>query len=192
MLIFICGKGGTGKDTMANLVLNRDKDIQRVVMYTTRKPRDNEVDGIDYHFVSEDVFLSMESKGMFLETRSYNTVHGIKRYGTPVLKEDKMYLLWGPWDLFTLINTLLSNENIPMRSIYLKANPIIRLTRMLDRDKSDDAVIEACRRIYFDEVDYKDCMEECFDYVIDTESGIDRTLELVLDSINHIKEIVKE
>lgn len=49
------------------------------VSYTTRKPREGEVDGTDYHFVDHETFLTMKDDGKFAE---WAEVHG-NYYGTP-------------------------------------------------------------------------------------------------------------
>jgi guanylate kinase len=69
-----------GKDTVINAWKAADPNVERVVTYTTRKPREGETDGVDYHFVDEKTFLTMARKGAFLE---HKEVHG-NRYGTPV------------------------------------------------------------------------------------------------------------
>ena len=48
---------------------------------TTRAPRPGEVDGVNYHFVTEEEFLAEERAGRFLETA---VVHGMAHYGTPL------------------------------------------------------------------------------------------------------------
>jgi len=56
------------------------------VAYTTRSPRNGEVDGVDYNFVSRDVFLAKAQKGDFLE---YKEVHG-NFYATPLSDLERM------------------------------------------------------------------------------------------------------
>ena len=51
MLVFISGFGGAGKDTIANKILKRNSDFEKLVTYTTREPRKGEVDGVDYNFI---------------------------------------------------------------------------------------------------------------------------------------------
>lgn len=69
--------------------------VQRVVACTTRKPREGEVDGVDYHFVSVDTFNKMVANHEFLE---WKQVHG-NYYATPVkevqqlLEEGKIAIL---------------------------------------------------------------------------------------------------
>ena len=85
MLVIISGPSGVGKDTIIDVMRRHETETGRtgerhyVVTVTTREPREGEVDGVDYHFVSRDEFLRMRAARGFLEA---NEVHG-NWYGSP-------------------------------------------------------------------------------------------------------------
>ena len=67
-LFVLSGPSGVGKTTLAQAVIDTDEDLQRAITHTSRTPRSDEVDGVHYHFVSEDRFLEMKAHDEFLET----------------------------------------------------------------------------------------------------------------------------
>ena len=75
---------GTGKTTLISHLLPEGvpllDNLEFSVSYTTRKPRQGEVDGKDYHFVDHETFLSMIAANAFLE---WAEVHG-NYYGTAI------------------------------------------------------------------------------------------------------------
>ena len=85
MLVIISGPSGVGKDTIIDVMREREAQAGRtgdrhyVVTVTTRAPREGEVDGIDYHFVTREEFLRIRAARGFLEA---NEVHG-NWYGSP-------------------------------------------------------------------------------------------------------------
>ncbi|MEO7454426.1 MAG: guanylate kinase [Fimbriimonadales bacterium] len=79
-IVIVSGPSGVGKDTIINAWKALNPRVERVVTFTTRKMREGEENGVDYHFVSERVFLRMAKAGDFLE---HKEVHG-NHYGTPV------------------------------------------------------------------------------------------------------------
>ncbi len=85
MLLLFSGPSGVGKDTVLDIVLNKDKNLQKSVSLTTREIRENEVDGKDYHFISMEEFENMISQGQVLEFAKY----GSNLYGTPKAPVDK-------------------------------------------------------------------------------------------------------
>jgi len=80
ILFVVSGPSGSGKTTLTREVLRRFGNLQFSVSYTTRKPRNGEIDGEDYHFISEDTFNEMVEGEKFAE---YALVHG-NYYGTPL------------------------------------------------------------------------------------------------------------
>ena len=79
-LIVVSGPSGVGKTTLIERVLKEDRNILFSVSYTTRKMRQNEVDGKDYYFTDEATFRRMIDNDGFLE---WEPVHGYL-YGTPI------------------------------------------------------------------------------------------------------------
>jgi guanylate kinase len=85
MLAIISGPSGVGKDTIIDVMREREAQTGRtgerhyVVTVTTRAPRNGEVDGVDYHFVTREEFLRIRAARGFLEA---NEVHG-NWYGSP-------------------------------------------------------------------------------------------------------------
>jgi guanylate kinase len=77
-LFIVCAPSGAGKTSLVNALLDREPEIELSVSYTTRTPREGEVDGRDYHFVTRQRFLEMAGSGDFLESAE---VHG-NLYGT--------------------------------------------------------------------------------------------------------------
>ena len=69
---------GCGKSTLIDLLLQEYPDLQYSISCTTRKPRGDEEDGIDYHFLTPDRFRELLAEGAFLE---HAEVHG-NYYGT--------------------------------------------------------------------------------------------------------------
>ena len=70
----VSGPSGAGKTTLVTQALARlkpDLDIDRIITYTTRAPREGEIDGKDYIFLSREKFLEKQADGFFLETTDY-------------------------------------------------------------------------------------------------------------------------
>jgi len=74
----ITGPSGVGKGTLIERLLERIPDLELSVSATTRPPRSGEVDGRDYHFLTDDEFERRVEAGDFLEHATYSG----HRYGT--------------------------------------------------------------------------------------------------------------
>ena len=71
--IILSAPSGTGKTTIARMLLDRRKDIGYPVSCTTRQPRAGETAGTDYFFLSRSEFLAKREQGDFAESAE---VHG--------------------------------------------------------------------------------------------------------------------
>ena len=79
LLLVVSGPSGAGKGTICKVLMNRNKDLKLSVSSTTRQPRNGEVEGVNYYFLSHEKFNDMISKNEFLEyAQTYSNF-----YGTP-------------------------------------------------------------------------------------------------------------
>lgn len=78
-IVILSGPSGVGKDTVLDRWMEVNPKVERVVAACTRPPRDGEVDGEDYHFLSPEHFHELAAAGKFLE---FKEVHG-NWYATP-------------------------------------------------------------------------------------------------------------
>ena len=85
MIFILIGKSCSGKTTLAK-ELEKWWGCKRIITYTTRPKRPNEIDGVDYHFVSEEYFKQKEDLGFFMATAEYEMTGGKVWYGSA--KED--------------------------------------------------------------------------------------------------------
>lgn len=77
-LFVVSAPSGSGKTTLCSMMMNKYPELKYSISYTTRNPRNNEENGKDYFFISEEEFIDMINKGEFLE---WAEVHG-NYYGT--------------------------------------------------------------------------------------------------------------
>jgi len=78
MLLIISGPSGTGKGTLVKKLMDSDPTFRFSCSVTTREPREGEIDGVHYHFVSVEAYNRMVAENAFLE---HAEVHG-NYYGT--------------------------------------------------------------------------------------------------------------
>jgi guanylate kinase len=78
-MLVLSSPSGAGKTTMSKRLLAGDAEISLSVSVTTRAPRPNEADGVDYHFIGAAAFDAMVGAGALME---WAEVFG-NRYGTP-------------------------------------------------------------------------------------------------------------
>ena len=89
----IAAASGTGKTTVCRQLIQRNREIggrpiEFSVSHTTRPRRSQEVDGVDYRFVSDDRFQRLVDEDAFLEWATYNE----NRYGTSWSSIDGRYV----------------------------------------------------------------------------------------------------
>jgi guanylate kinase len=77
-LFIISAPSGAGKTTLCKKIAETADNLKHSVSFTTRQPREGEIDGIDYSFISKQAFVKMVEKGDFVE---WAEVHG-NLYGT--------------------------------------------------------------------------------------------------------------
>lgn len=78
LFIVLSAPSGCGKSTLIDLLLQEYPDLVYSVSCTTRPPRGEEEDGVDYHFLSRERFQELIGRNAFME---YAAVHG-NYYGT--------------------------------------------------------------------------------------------------------------
>ena len=79
-VFIISAPSGTGKGTIISRILELRKDTALSVSATTRNPREGEVNGVHYHFLTMEDFNNMIGNGQFLEFAEYAG----NKYGTPL------------------------------------------------------------------------------------------------------------
>ena len=180
-IIAIMGKAGSGKDTLCQALLKQPEffNAAPIVSCTTRPIRDNEVDGVSYHFLTNEEFTNQILSGEMLEATVFNTWC----YGTSVhnLKKDVVNIgVFNPEG----VAILRENKEVNLKVIYIEANDKDRLLRQLNREKNPNCH-EIIRRFTADEEDFA---EEDIEYLspdmfITNNEGTD---------INHIAEIIAQ
>mgnify|MGYP005732210271 CR=1 FL=1 len=67
IIIVISSPSGAGKTSACHKLIERDKSIALSISDTTRSPRDNEIDGVDYNFINEDEFKNRIKNKSYIE-----------------------------------------------------------------------------------------------------------------------------
>jgi len=76
-LFVISAPSGAGKTSLVHALLATNPQIDLSISYTTRAPREGEVEGVAYHFVSRETFIEMTGRGEFLESAEvYGNFYG--------------------------------------------------------------------------------------------------------------------
>lgn len=147
-LIIISGPSGAGKGTICKELV-KDNNIRLSVSMTTRSPRDGEIPGKDYYFVSRNEFLDNIDKGNFLE---YATNYGQNFYGTP--KDKVLKLLNEGYDVILEIDIqgALKVKDVMSEGIFIFVMPP-SMRELKDRlikrgTESREQVIERFKNAY--------------------------------------------
>lgn len=156
-MLVVCGRSCTGKDSIVKAI-QKGHHFNKVVTYTTRDKRQNETNGIDYHFITQEEFDKKVEEGFFAESREYNTVNGIWKYGSA--KESYSgdgVIILSPSGVKAVLEKL---HNITV--VLIDADDEVIKTRQRQRGDSEQ---EAARRFVQDIIDFKG-MEDYADFII--------------------------
>ena len=176
-IICLIGKSGSGKSTIEQKLCS-DLEINQVVSHTTRPPRKKELDGLDYHFVSDDYFE--ENKEEFIEQRLYKVINpdgtkAIWRYGLHrnSVKEGLNVVVVDP-NGYEALRKYFGKENV--LPFFIDCSDITRLNRILFRGDGGNK-LEVMRRFAADEEEFKDFIESRNYYKVCNEYSIDSAVE---------------
>ncbi|MCQ2463810.1 MAG: guanylate kinase [Clostridia bacterium] len=178
-LYIVSGPSGSGKDTVVGLVMQKLGDESRIsVSMTTRQPRGQEKEGVDYFYVSEESFLNNVEQGNMLEYARYGRYY----YGTPKAPVEK-WLEEGK--VVFLVIEVNGGENI--KKYFPDAEKIFILPpslgvleqRLRGRGTEDDDAVS--RRMTIAREEIKRAVE--YDYII--------VNDLLDDAVNSVISIVE-
>ena len=154
-VVALAGKAGAGKDTIFQEILKLNPNLNEIISCTTRPKRENEIDGKNYHFLTNIEFTKKILNNEMLEATVFNDWF----YGTPLSSLDSNKINIGVFNP-TGIEALSTNPNIELTSILINTSDKNRLLRQLNREENPN-VDEIIRRYNTDKHDFIECF---FDY----------------------------
>ncbi|MDD6280266.1 MAG: guanylate kinase [Muribaculaceae bacterium] len=163
-LIIISAPSGCGKSTIIGDIMDRgDLDIQFSVSATNRKPRAGEVDGVHYHFLSDERFRELISEGAFVE---YEQVYPGRYYGT-LRSEIENRVAQGHNVILDIdvkggVNVKKQFGDRAM-SIFIEPPSIPELQHRLELRGSDNA---DAIKVRVDRAAYELTFKDCYDHVV--------------------------
>lgn len=164
-IIAICGKSASGKDTLLHEIIKHNKEVHEIISCTTRPPREGEVHGVNYFFLTEDEFHWKKDDGEMLETTEFRNWY----YGTSIdgLAADKINVgVFNPAGIYNLMN----DKRVDLFVVQVTASDKKRLLRSLQREEFPD-VNEIVRRYSTDKEDFEKFSRIYEpDYIVNNES----------------------
>lgn len=172
----ITGPSASGKSTIAKLLLEKCSKLQKVITSTTRKPRSNEKDGVDYNFYSKEEFQEKLNNNEFIENaRVYDNYYGMEK------KEVDKIIDAGKTPLF--VTDVQGAKKFPkiipeIKIIFIVPESLEQIRKRLEKRNISDDIINIRMQLAEKEMSIADD----FDYqVINEEGKIDKTVKKVLN-----------
>lgn len=159
-IYYIMGKSASGKDSIFKELKNRMPELRDIVLYTTRPIRENETEGVEYHFVDEEFLRMMQEKKRVIEMRAYDTKCGIWKYFTAddgkIDLHSFHYIAIGTLESYAAMSVYYGKENVV--PVYVEVEDGLRLFRAVERERrqTDPKYAEMCRRFLADTEDFSE------------------------------------
>ncbi len=181
MLVILSGVSGSGKDTIKKALIARMKNVESLASYTSRAPREGEVNGEIYNFVSKEEFEKMIENKEFYE---YD-IHHENYYGTSrVLLNEKIKsgkIIVKDIDVNGTENLVkLLGQDTKVVTIFLKVPKHILQKRLEARSEKADYKEITLRLNRFD---YEETKIGMYDYVIKN-NDLEKTISIIMQIIN--------
>ena len=201
-MIILSSPSGAGKTTLVKLI-SKNKNLYTSISYTTRPPRSNEINSVDYFFIKKEEFQNMINKNEFLENaKVFDNYYGTTKSNiVEKLEEGRNVIFDIDWQGTEQIKN--SKLNYKLITIFiLPPSKKVLHERLSNRDMKDKLIVEE-RMKQFDEdilqwknYDYvviNDRLETCYNKIIkildselnDKKSNYDKT-----SVENHIKKLI--
>ena len=174
IMLILSSPSGAGKTTLVRL-LSKNRDFHISISHTTRKPRINETQDEDYHFVDNDKFKNLIKKDEFLEyAKVFNHFYGTTK--TPVinnLKNGKNVIFDIDWQGAEQIK----NKKLEYKLItffVLPPSKKVLFDRLSNRDMKDKLIAEERMKVFskdiqhwknYDYVVINDNLQDCFNQI---------------------------
>ena len=159
-MVILSSPSGVGKTTLTKKIQQKYQNFKISVSYTTRKPRSNEVHGVDYYFISKEKFEKLIKEKKFYEhAKIFENYYGTLKKSVDETVKSNDILFDIDWQGTKQLSKF---KNLKLIKIYLITNKDELKTRLIKRNQNTDEEIKK-RFNSFDE-DIKHWSD--YDYII--------------------------
>tara|TARA_Y100001936_G_C15932711_1_gene590279 strand:+ start:123 stop:713 length:591 start_codon:yes stop_codon:yes gene_type:complete len=174
VMLVLSSPSGAGKTTLTKKIQQKHKNFKISVSHTTRKARPNEINGIDYHFVSKDKFKEMQKNNEFYEfAEIFDNFYGTSKKSVENLIKKKNDILFDiDWQGTQQLSKF---KELNLTKIFILPPSKSELEkRLYERDQDRNATIEKRLKSYeqdslhWNEYDYivlNDKLEICYNQI---------------------------
>lgn len=172
LVFVVSAPAGTGKTTLARMLVDEFPDVVENISYTTRKSRPGEVSGVDYHFITEQEFQRKVDGNEFLEhVELYGNYYGTSIKSLRLQQEQGKHVIM----VIDTQGVMLLKNKFPAIFIFV-APPSMEILRerLLNRQTESPKVIE--ERLAWAEKELEASLE--YDYCI-VNDDLDRAYQIL-------------
>ena len=169
-MVILSSPSGAGKTTLTKKIQQKYKNFKISVSHTTRKPRANEVDGVDYYFITEKEFKKkIEKKDFYEFAKIFDNYYGTSIESVRQLSKENNILFDIDWQG----NQQLSNyKELNLIKIFLlPPNKVELKKRLIQRNQDESNIVKKRLDSYDTDIDHwcdydyiiiNDNLENCF------------------------------
>ncbi len=174
-MFVLSSPSGAGKTTLTKKLAENNSNFIISISYTTRKPRPNEINGKDYHFVTNEKFDSLVKENSFFEYANiFNNYYGtLKKPVLELLSLGKDVLFDIDWQG---TQQLKKNKNLSLVTFFILPPDIkILKKRLLNRHNGQEKIIEERMKKFNEEISHwneynyvvvNDNLDKCYDKIL--------------------------
>ncbi len=157
-IFYLMGKSSSGKDTIYQKLLeDKELNLRKAVLYTTRPIREGETEGVAYYFTSEEELVKLQKENKVIEVRGYDTIKGMWYYFTvddgQFAEEQGNILMIGTLESYEKMKEHFGDRVVPLFVTVEDGERLIRAIRR-EQQQKEPVYAEVCRRFLADEKDF--------------------------------------
>ena len=182
IMVILSSPSGVGKTTLTKKIQQKYQTFKISVSHTTRKPRSNEVDGVDYHFVTKKKFEELIRENKFYEyAKIFENYYGTlkENVDSAILKNDLIFDI--DWQGTKQLSKF---KNLNLVKVYLITDNKDELRkRLIKRNQNTKEEVEKRFNSFDDDIKHW----SDYDYIL-----VNRNLELCFKQLETIIKINKK